>query len=443
MKSIAQILGSCIEELQGAYISSMLGGGFAQLNAAAFSCAKKIARQAVEYFIAETDKALREEPERKRKYTVERNGQTRVMQTEYGELKIERTLYQNKEDGSYQFLVDEVLGIEKYERIEDNLKVKLLEAASETSYGKAEKVADGAVSRQTVMNLVHRLKEIKAVPSNKRNVNDIYIEADEDHIHMQDGRSGILKLIYVHEGTEEVHKGRKKLINPWFFTSIEKDSENLWYEVMDYVERIYDTETAEITLRGDGGNWIESGREYFKGAKFELDSFHMFKSITRATGHCRALRGRIIDSIRSKDYELTQRLYEQLYAAAQKDSDRKETQDSMSYVLNHFDDIATFAGGGGCSAEGHVSHMLSARLSSRPMGWSKRGAANIAALRAFTRNGGDMLSLVKRGRPAQTPFAEKTKNKKLKLPDIKSYPVPILSASSNCKTKFIIKKLIS
>ena len=29
----------------------------------------------------------------------------------------------------------------------------------------------------------------------------------------------------------------------------------------------------------------------------------------------------------------------------------------------------------GCSAEGHISHVLSARESSRPMGWSKKGKA--------------------------------------------------------------------
>ena len=168
----------------------------------------------------------------------------------------------------------------------------------------------------------------------------------------------------------------------------------------------------------------------------------MFKSITRATGHCKRLRGMIIDSIKSRDYELTHRLYEQLYAAAQKKSDKKETQDSMRYILNHYDEIAAFGNSSGCSAEGHVSHMLSARLSSRPMGWSKRGAQNVAALRAFVHNGGNMLDLVKRKQQTTNAYVEK-KKKHIKLPDIKSYPVPILAASSKYGTKFLIKKLIS
>ncbi|MBE3581738.1 MAG: UPF0236 family protein [Thermoanaerobacteraceae bacterium] len=39
------------------------------------------------------------------------------------------------------------------------------------------------------------------------------------------------------------------------------------------------------------------------------------------------------------------------------------------------------------SAEGHVSHVLSARLSSRPMAWSAKGVDHMARLRAMKANG--------------------------------------------------------
>ena len=42
----------------------------------------------------------------------------------------------------------------------------------------------------------------------------------------------------------------------------------------------------------------------------------------------------------------------------------------------------------GCSAEGHVSHILSERLSSRPMGWSQTGADRMSKLRCYERNHG-------------------------------------------------------
>ena len=49
----------------------------------------------------------------------------------------------------------------------------------------------------------------------------------------------------------------------------------------------------------------------------------------------------------------------------------------------------------GSSTEGHVSHVLSSRMSSRPMGWSKKGAEKMSKLRAYQLNGGNMLDLVR------------------------------------------------
>ncbi|NMA83189.1 MAG: hypothetical protein GX962_04920 [Epulopiscium sp.] len=50
----------------------------------------------------------------------------------------------------------------------------------------------------------------------------------------------------------------------------------------------------------------------------------------------------------------------------------------------------------GCSAEGYVSHILSDRLSSRPLGWSLIGADQMARLRVYDANGGDVYELMKR-----------------------------------------------
>lgn len=54
----------------------------------------------------------------------------------------------------------------------------------------------------------------------------------------------------------------------------------------------------------------------------------------------------------------------------------------------------------GCSAESHASHMLSDRLSSRPMGWSKTGADRMSKLRCYAKNYGEekIIDLVKYSR---------------------------------------------
>ncbi|MBM7624962.1 UPF0236 family transposase-like protein, partial [Sporohalobacter salinus] len=88
----------------------------------------------------------------------------------------------------------------------------------------------------------------------------------------------------------------------------------------------------------------------------------------------------------------------------------------------------------GCSAEGHVSHVLSARMSSRPLGWSKKGANQISKLRAFKYNGGTKeqiyQSLSKNRAEKQRKIKEQKllskKQKKWLYPQAKE-TVPVLS----------------
>ncbi|RXK46515.1 hypothetical protein EPB68_14230 [Enterococcus faecalis] len=64
---------------------------------------------------------------------------------------------------------------------------------------------------------------------------------------------------------------------------------------------------------------------------------------------------------------------------------QKEIKKAKSYLLGHWKAIQRQKDKNyiGCSAEEHVSHVLSSRLSSRPIGWSKTGANNIAKIRVF------------------------------------------------------------
>ena len=73
--------------------------------------------------------------------------------------------------------------------------------------------------------------------------------------------------------------------------------------------------------------------------------------------------------------------------------------ESWNYIKNNWKGvrkrIKKEEGVMGSSTEGHISHVLSARMSSRPMGWSRQGADSLAHIRIYWKNGGDMLELVK------------------------------------------------
>ena len=75
----------------------------------------------------------------------------------------------------------------------------------------------------------------------------------------------------------------------------------------------------------------------------------------------------------------------------------KEHSERRNIAKNYFyleNNIESYSMQNRCSAEGHVSHVLSARMSSRPMAWSLSGAERIAQLRAYYFNNGDFSQLV-------------------------------------------------
>ena len=330
-----------------------------------------------------------------------RHTKTRKMVSEMGELNLTRKLYFDKAAARYFFAVDEILNIEKYSRVEGELKTKLINDATLTSYGKASKLSNECVSRQTVHNIVKSVtpKKLEAQADGFKSINEIYIEADEDHIHLNTGKSAEVKLVYVHEGRHRVCRGRTVLQNVKYFVSAKKGNE-IWDNVADYIYSQYNLKGTEVHLSGDGANWIKRGLDAIPRAQFHLDKFHVYKSVTDAVSGDRALRSKIINGIKFGDSKGVHSLYLQRWNALNEVRMRNRLFDSLQYIENNFDSIDLDAQRN-CSAEGHVSHVLSARLSSRPMGWSLAGAERIAQLRAFYFNGGDFTSLY-RGREENT-----------------------------------------
>ena len=104
-------------------------------------------------------------------------------------------------------------------------------------------------------------------------------------------------------------------------------------------------------------------------------------------------------TIRSKTKAEFNELVDRLETYLKDDTGMRRMEEARNYItsnwtaaklrLRHQDGVK------GCSAEGHVSHILSSRMSSRPMGWSIKGASKMAQMRAYYVNGGDMLELVR------------------------------------------------
>lgn len=350
--------------------------------------------QILQIVCAESDEIFNAERDRNN-VIIKHAAKTRRLLTTLGEVTLRRRLYYDKTAARYFFAADELLQIEKRARIEKGMQAQLIADATRSSYGKAAEIAHWKVSRQTVHNIVRRLNDerLNVRAEGLKTVEHIYIEADEDHIHLNNGSPAEVRLIYVHEGVRQVCRGRRELINPKYFVSVSTDNDTTWNDVADYVYGQYRVSKAQLHISGDGAQWIKYGLTIFPKAQYHLDKFHVYKSVTDVVGRDRVLRRQIIDALSESDYDRVRALYGERLQSLTKPGERENVLAGLFYIENNFDEI-DLTPATSCAAEGHVSHVLSARMSSRPMAWSRNGAHRIARLRAYYFNGGDFRDVV-------------------------------------------------
>lgn len=363
----------------------------------------KLGAQIIKYILEQSDKIIKESPERLKQWVVQSKDMGKTLITEFGEVKYKRTYYKSKGDEGYTYLVDDKFGIERYQRIDTGLSAKLIELAKEYSYQKSADLATHGVelSRQTVKNKIRELGEIDNreldEPGEKKQIKKLYVEADEDHIALQNGKNTISKLVYVHEGVQKGTSGRNKLKNVHYFSGLYKDSEQLWLEVTDYIHDNYDIDALEtVYLAGDGAGWITEGLHWLPKSKYVLDRYHLNKYVLKATGHLPKIRPELWDGLNQCSVKKVEDVFIKILDNTEKETKKRTVKDARKYILNNWGGIEIYHKDPdvlGCSAEGHISHVLSERLSSRPLGWSKKGAEQMSRLRAFKYNGGTKKEL--------------------------------------------------
>lgn len=343
------------------------------------------------------------------KYNIARHD-TKTIITSVGDVVFENTYYKSLQDGSYHYLTEEVIGLDKNERFSEAAETAMLIEALKTSYEEASKVipSKSKITKTTVMNKVHGIAEemMPDCPDEKNRCRYLSIEADEDHVAEQHGRwydrslnrSFMSKLIYVYElKTDDPEaKGRKKLINVFYAGGVyegSKENEKLWDNIRKYIEAHYDTDYIKrIFISGDGAPWIKAGAGYLEKATFVADKFHLMKYINAASNQMLdekdPAKADIYRMLYKREKEAFTDYTNQMIVSAKNPEPVERLQTfvigNWAAVMRTYHNKAVT----GCSAESHVSHVLSDRLSSRPKGWSMVGADRMSKLRCFERNYG-------------------------------------------------------
>lgn len=371
--------------------------------------------------------------------------------TTLGTVSFRKTLFTSKETGESEYLLDRILGLDRNERITEDAVANMLTEAVQTSYRRGGEMTSvtAPVSKQAVKNKIHALRfpEQEPYTGTKKIVDYLYIEADEDHASLQfkehkgdlitneyhqKNNCLITKLVYVHEGIEKESpkSKRHRLINPYYFcgTNHSENNDVFWEKVYQYISAHYDLDKVKkIYLNADGGSWIMAAKKKIAGITYVLDEFHIEKHITKLTSHMKDSKEDATRELRTairsgskKDFE---DIVERLKDCLNGEEGLDRINNASAYILSnwtaaklrlrHKDGVI------GSSTEGHVSHVLASRMSSRPMGWSVQGATNMAKLIAYEKNGGNMLELV-RYQKKELPKAVGAENELLSLSDILS-----------------------
>ena len=360
---------------------------------------------------------------REGRYSIQRND-TRTIVSSVGDVSFDCTYFKRiTEEGGYSYLLEEVIGLDKHERFTEEAEVMMLTEALKTSYSEAARVLPSKqkITKTTVMNKIHQIaEEVPYEASGDKIKSDyLFIEADEDHVAEQHGnaseenRSFISKLVYIYECKKDVtgYTNRKELVNSFYFSGLypEKEgNEKLWNNIRAYIEKTYDTDSLKrIFISGDGAPWIKSGVEYLDKALFCADKFHLMKYINIAAAQMLDEKDIAKDELwhllYSKKPRAKERFEEYTNRMMQSAKNPDKIENLKTYVLGNWPAIRRTLRNklvDGCSAESHVSHVLSDRLSSRPMGWSQTGADRMSKPRCYERNYGrdGIINLVRYSR---------------------------------------------
>lgn len=392
---------------------------FCSLEQSVKDSAQSFAAKYLSLVLDSLNEYIKKDSSRKENYSVQRNDK-RTLITSVGDVVFNNTYYKSKNEDRYGYILEDMIGLSAHERFSECAETELIKSSIKHSYAEAisSLPTESEISKTSVMNKVHNICEY--IPDDeqeeKKKCKYLYIDADEDHVSEQHGRwnkdnnSFLSKLIYLYESKQDdkTSKNRKKLVDTVYFSGVyegSKNNEQLWNEVYEYIENHYDYEYIEtIYITGDGAKWIKSGCEYIPKSRYCLDKFHLMKYINAAANQMLDER----DIAKEQIYKLLKGrtkkpLVEYIELMESSANNPEPVADLKSMIDGHWKAIMRSLHDKnvlGCSAEGHVSHILSDRLSSRPRAWSKKGADRISKLRCYEKNHGSekIIDLVKYNR---------------------------------------------
>ena len=315
------------------------------------------------------------------------------------------------------------MGIDKKERIDKNVKAKIIRRANDQSYNKSGKevVPGEEISATTVMRNVRKNEWKVEIEERKEEEKieskNIYVQVD--HVKERNKKGGtISKIVTIYtrkrtltkpERIDRVKIPRRELVDKFTFSGLYKDTQEMWEDVEYYIDCTYKKEKREhVFIMGDGASYIKAGTEWIEKGIFVLDLFHLEKYINNLN-YDEELKKKLKEAVEQYDPVSTENIMDEAIKRIKKEIEEdkelgrktkrlenrlKKIEDTKKYLKNQWEGIEAHEKYEkeltGCCQEGQVHHTLSERLSTDAKVWSENGIDEMSQLRAYTQNGGDI-----------------------------------------------------
>lgn len=365
---------------------------------------ENLTRDSIKQILENSDLEFRNSKDRKRRYYI-KYIRPRTITTMAGIITYTRTIYTDRTTNKTYCYVDSKFGIRKHVKYTDDVGSEaFLKAASSNSMIKVgndlgkeihtkytiEDDSIFAIPRQTIYNLLKRVKEINILDDNiKKQVKDLYILLDEKYIGNQNPKSPkiMAKCALILEGLDSSNK-RHKYINKHYFTRV---SDNYGEQLIDYITRLYDISYLKhIHVLADGGLWIKQViNDDIKplGIKttFYLDHFHFSNSLWTMTQN-KKIYDLILNYIANGMFDDARKVLNTF---------KEKSPDKVKYFLNNKTSIKNMLNlkNMNCAAEQMISHHVASIFTSVPKAYSIENINRYLSTRDNLRNGENLKKI--------------------------------------------------
>ncbi|MFZ5982107.1 MAG: ISLre2 family transposase [Patescibacteria group bacterium] len=341
---------------------------FKEIERSFFEIGCEVAKMLLQEFLEKLDKELAES--RNKAELRHKGSRPTSIKTLMGEVSINRTVYKRTNDeGNVEhiYLLDQTLGLDTIGLISPNLAEKILEYSCEMSFREVSQaisdLTNQTISHQGVWNLVQAVGEkqaeaekdlIKAYKDNQlsgtKEVAVLFEEADGLWLSMQGksrdraskGRKE-LKISVVYEGWEKRYPLSKeyKTIEKMAFAGYINSEEMKDLRDAAVAKKYNADEIKYRILNGDGASWIKN-RHDLETDKFQLDPYHLAKSVIRNVSDKKARR-HIMKWLKAGDFEKVFKKLEDLkYESGGLANEIKKLNTLESYIKSNIEGIVPY-----------------------------------------------------------------------------------------------------